>query len=107
MTSVTPPAQPPEGSLPVVTWGNCVWGVWVYRTSEYGMCVSCFARRVWVYRNWMARPRMGSTAHTVPVTVKLSAREVEKVDRLRGRMGRSTYLRRLVQALDDRRPGDT
>jgi hypothetical protein len=44
----------------------------------------------------VARPRLGSRAHTVAVTVKLSAREAEMLDALRGQHARSAYLRSLL-----------
>ena len=44
----------------------------------------------------MVRPRLGSRAHTVGVTVKLSAREVEILDALRAGRARSEFLRGLV-----------
>jgi hypothetical protein len=57
-----------------------------------------------VYLLGVPRPRLGSTAHTVAVTVKLSAREVEALDRLRAGRSRSGYLRRLLVAARDKAP---
>ncbi len=44
----------------------------------------------------MARPRLGSKAHTETVSVKLSLREVQILDALRAGRARSEYLRSLL-----------
>ena len=47
---------------------------------------------------WVSRPSLGPAAKAVPVTIRMTTAEVEALDKARGSLSRSTYLRRRLAA---------
>jgi hypothetical protein len=48
------------------------------------------------YRSGVSRPRLGPVARTQSITVKLSPRDIEALDKARGSRPRSGFLRSLI-----------